>query len=175
MGVSINGTLSKYIFLNCVDYDYSSLYPFIRDSHNIDITCQYGCLFIDEQISDLENVYDDEKYSRGGSFIDDFQTQMILTIGFKWFNLPTFIEVLNEIFKDNLNDIEVRKTIDLKDIKWTNTKNNEALPEFMRSRKHDKFILKFDNETKKKSFRLKLLDDFLEERNINPKFSIKNL
>lgn len=102
-GININGTVSMYVYDNVVDFDFSALYPSIRDSHNIEITSQWGRLIIGQQISDLENPYDYDKYDRGGNFLDDLQINEPILLCHKWLGLPTAEKILSDL-EEELKD-----------------------------------------------------------------------
>lgn len=115
-GEFINGERSMFVFINTADYDYGAMYPNGRDSHNIDETSQYGMLLIDQKISEMENIYENEKYNRGGNFLDDFQTQAMLSIGSKWFGLPSIDDVLDYVCDMSEIEVEEERVIDPKKI-----------------------------------------------------------
>ena len=88
---------SRWIFRNIIDFDLTSLYPSIIRAFNISKMSQIGKVVIPDQVSDMENPYGEERYNRGGDFIDDYECGDILFIGRKWFNLPSVKEMIDEL------------------------------------------------------------------------------
>ncbi|MGL6099375.1 MAG: 3'-5' exonuclease [Fusobacteriaceae bacterium] len=86
--------LSKWIFRNIVDFDLSSLYPSIIYAFNISKMAQIAKIYIPEKVSDYENLYNGERYNRGGDFVDDYECGDALYIGKKWFGLPGVDDLL---------------------------------------------------------------------------------
>ena len=83
MGMTINGSQSKFMFENVIDMDLSSLYPSIILALNIDVSTQYGKLFIEEENDDGE--VEDIAYK----LFDSLVSQDWINIGVQWFDLPT--------------------------------------------------------------------------------------
>ena len=122
-GIILFGKPSMYVFDNVIDMDFSSMYPHIIISFNIerhtmickiiipDITeDKYDHIFNDEDIIDVdvsEDDSDEEKeaelgYDSGKDFLDNYLTKDILSMGTKWFNLPDINEVHKQ-FKDRFH------------------------------------------------------------------------
>lgn len=91
---------SRWIFRNIIDFDLTSLYPSIIRAFNISKMSQIGKILIPEKVSDLENPYGEERYNRGGDFVDDYECGDMLFLGRKWFNLPSVKEMLDELGED---------------------------------------------------------------------------
>ncbi|MGL5745584.1 MAG: 3'-5' exonuclease, partial [Cetobacterium sp.] len=89
--------VSKWIFKNIIDFDLSSLYPSIIYAFNISKEGQIGKIFIPEQVSELENPYNNDRYNRGGDFIDDYECGDHLFIGNKWFGLDSIDDMLIQL------------------------------------------------------------------------------
>ena len=109
-GLKMFGTQSMYIFDNVIDMDFSAMYPHIIIAFNIERNTmigkliiegfndeRYDHLFIDDQITDVHQDDEDEDedeidstYDAGKDFMDNYLTGDILSIGTKWFNLPSF-------------------------------------------------------------------------------------
>ena len=84
------GIKSKYAYDNCVDMDYSAMYPHIIISHNIapntmigKVICQYIPKGKEEQ----------EKYDAGQDLVDNLLTDNTLNFGTKWLGLPDGFEI----------------------------------------------------------------------------------
>lgn len=81
---------------------------------------RYDHLFINDEINDVDDLVDeledgeeiDSKYDSGKDFIDNYLVNDTLSLGSKWFNLPTFEELHNE-FK-NTYKIRPKKRINIK-------------------------------------------------------------
>ena len=84
---------------NLQDYDYKSLYPSIMLEFNIAPNTQVGKIEIPNKVYKYENLYgiEDEKYSRGGEFIENMVTDNIIEFCNRWFNLADYQEFLEDI------------------------------------------------------------------------------
>lgn len=84
---------------NLQDYDYKSLYPSIMLEFNIAPNTQVGRIIIPQKVYEHENVYhiDEEKYSRGGEFIENMVTDNVIEYCKRWFHLAGFQEFLEDI------------------------------------------------------------------------------
>lgn len=100
---------------NLQDYDYKSLYPSTTLEFNIAPNTQIGKIIIPDKVYDKENLYniEEEKYSRGGEFIENMVTDNEIEFCKRWFHLAGFNELLddiNEYFENkvfsNMNYIE---------------------------------------------------------------------
>lgn len=100
---------------NLQDYDYRSLYPSTTLEFNIAPNTQIGKIIIPDKVYDKENLYniEEEKYSRGGEFIENMVTDNEIEFCKRWFHLAGFNELLddiNEYFENkvfsNMNYIE---------------------------------------------------------------------
>jgi len=124
-----------YVFDNVIDMDFSSMYPHIIISFNIErhtMICKiiipdvtedrYDHIFNDEDIIDVEYSEDDSEeekeielgYDSGKDFLDNYLTKDTLSMGTKWFNLPDVNEVHNQ-FKKRFN-VKPKKRINLTNI-----------------------------------------------------------
>ena len=79
------------------DFDYKSLYPSIDIENNIASNTQIGKIVIDEKVYEYENRYCDDKYTRGGEFIENLVCDNILEFSSRWLQLASFSEMLNDI------------------------------------------------------------------------------
>ena len=84
---------------NLQDYDYKSLYPSIMLEFNIAPNTQVGKIEIPNKVYKFENLYgiEEEKYSRGGEFIENMVTDNIIEFCNRWFNLANYQEFLEDI------------------------------------------------------------------------------
>ena len=123
-GVEIFGHKSMYVFANVIDMDFSAMYPHIIVSHNIERNTMIGKLiipgfeidpydhfFVDEEIYDNSDDEDDDedelteepevlrKYDAGRDFVEGYLTGDILSFGKRWFNLPSYDELVKD-FKE---------------------------------------------------------------------------
>jgi len=80
LGLVINGSKSKYIFENVIDFDLTSLYPSIILAFNVDATTQIGRIESDE--------FDSPK------LVDDIVTRNYINIGKDYFDLPNVTDML---------------------------------------------------------------------------------
>jgi len=105
-GIYINEKRSSFIFLDVMDFDFKSMYPYIKIKNNIERTVQFFRVVIPNKISELENRRNKKLYWRGGEFVEDYSTKNFLLFANKWFGLKTIIDYINE-FANELNEDEV--------------------------------------------------------------------
>ena len=79
------------------DFDYKSLYPSIDLENNIAPNTQIGKIEIEEKIYDNENRYLNDKYERGGEFIENLVCDNIISFSNRWLHLANFNELLSDI------------------------------------------------------------------------------
>jgi hypothetical protein len=91
-GIRLLGTRSMYIFDNCVDFDFTGLYPSINITFNIAPNTLLGKLFINKRV-------DAPDIDEGKLFTDNLLIDNPLLMGTTWFNLPAFQDLYGE-FKD---------------------------------------------------------------------------
>lgn len=96
---------SIWICDNLQDYDFKALYPSIDLEFNIAPNTQIGRIIIPEKVYDHENAYhiDEDKYSRGGEFIENMVTDNIIEYCKRWFHLAgieEFLEDIDEFYSD---------------------------------------------------------------------------
>ena len=79
---------------NLVDYDFKSLYPSIMREFNIAPNTQIGRIEIDHKIYNNENAYhiDEDKYSRGGEYIENLVTDNFIEFSHRWLKLANIDE-----------------------------------------------------------------------------------
>lgn len=95
-GVKLNGTPIR-IYNNVVDYDFKSLYPSLITEFNMAPHTQIGRIIIDDVINENENKFGDEDYERSGAFIDDIASRNYITLCSRWFNMPTYKDLYDNI------------------------------------------------------------------------------
>ena len=86
------------------------MYPSIDLENNIAPNTQIGKVNIEEKIYDNENRYVNEKYERGGEFIENLVCDNILEFCHRWLGLANFKEFLNDIeeyYKLNFTPLSV--------------------------------------------------------------------
>lgn len=54
-------------------------------------------IYIPDQISEHENRQNSPTYTRGGQFIEDFQSHVWLEVGTRWFNLADLTQLIRDI------------------------------------------------------------------------------
>lgn len=91
-GIKLFGKLSKYLFGDCIDFDFSSMYPNSICSFNIFATTMIGKLFIEG--GDEIKRYDEDA---GKEFVEDLIAKDILFLGEKWFGLPKYEDIESEL------------------------------------------------------------------------------
>lgn len=94
--IKING-VPIMVCDNLQDYDYKSLYPHIDIENNIAPNTQIGRIDIPNKVYENENAYMNEKYSRGGEFIENMVTDNIIEFCKRWFHLAGINELLEDI------------------------------------------------------------------------------
>lgn len=101
------------LFDNLDDFDYTALYPSILREFNMAPNTQIGMVEIPNQIFENENPYGDEKFSRGGKFLEDLQSQVYLEFCKRWLRMGGYLELYNDIIeyytakKDSINQIKL--------------------------------------------------------------------
>lgn len=99
VGINIFGKPSKFIFKHVIDYDFTSHYPMITISHNINQETMIGKIVL----SGFEHLNPDSTdilYDQGKAFIEDILTKDNSYIGNTYFNLPTTEEIINKLKGD---------------------------------------------------------------------------
>lgn len=98
-GVMINGLKSKSIFDFVIDMDFSSMYPNIIITFNVADCTMVGKLIIDESAKDYYEKHDIDidGFDAGKDFMENYLTGDILSLGSKWFELPTVFELDQEL------------------------------------------------------------------------------
>ena len=94
--MKINDTPIKVAETN-QDFDYKSLYPSIDLENNIAPNTQIGKIEIHDKIYDKENRYVNDKYERGGEFIENLVTDNHILFAHRWLGLANFKEFLNDV------------------------------------------------------------------------------
>lgn len=76
---------------------YKSLYPSLCLENNIAPNTQIGKIDIPNQVHNKENPYMEEKYNRGGNFLDDYGCDYTLEFAHRWLGLGTYQDMLDDI------------------------------------------------------------------------------
>ena len=78
---------------------YKSLYPSIMSEFNIAPNTQIGRIEINTKVYNNENTYNipEEKYSRGGEFIENMVTDNVIEYCHRWFHLSNIEQMLDDI------------------------------------------------------------------------------
>ena len=98
----VNGVPNKYVRKYVIDFDYSSLYPSIKISHNIAPHTLVGKIILDEKVYDRYTNFEmnNEKgnmYDSGKDFMENILCQNPVMTGVRWFNLPNMMEILEKV------------------------------------------------------------------------------
>lgn len=112
-----SNSLSKNIFDIITDYDYTSLYPTIIMMFNIFVTTMLGKIIIRGEVTEHEiisqSVVDNNRYDRGGQYMEDLETQEALFFCRKWLGLPS-PEVAIKMVADQLGIDACRTRVKIK-------------------------------------------------------------
>ena len=92
----VNGRAIQ-VFKNCVDFDYSSLYPSIIREFNIIVSAMIALANIPNKVFDKENPRNLDNWTRGGAFIRDMQSQVWAEVAHRWFNMPSYSQLYREV------------------------------------------------------------------------------
>ena len=78
---------------------FKSLYPSLCGENNIAPNTQIGRIEIPEKVYEDENYYhiEEEKYSRGGEFIENLVTDNIIEYCNRWFHLGSIEDIIEDI------------------------------------------------------------------------------
>lgn len=93
-GLELLGVKSKYLYGGCIDFDFSAMYPNSICSFNIFAECMIGKLFIID--GDNLKTYDEDA---GKEYVEDLVAGDTLFLGSKWYNLPTFEDLVDTIME----------------------------------------------------------------------------
>lgn len=93
-GITLFGKPSKYLFGDSIDFDFSAMYPNSICSFNIFAATMIGKLFIDD--GDKLKRYDDDA---GKEFVEDLIAKNVIFLGEKWFNLPPYEMLADEVYR----------------------------------------------------------------------------
>lgn len=106
---------------NCDDFDAKSMYPSIDREYNLAPDNIIGKVIIDQKVHKYENPYHDDKYDRGGQFMEDLITENSLEFGKRWLSLGGVHDLIEDIkeYQDthscfmplDLNKVNDRKLI----------------------------------------------------------------
>jgi hypothetical protein len=82
------------LFGDSIDFDFSAMYPNSICSFNIFAATMIGKLFIED--GEILKRYDDDA---GKEFVEDLIAKNVVFLGEKWFNLPPYEYVANEVYR----------------------------------------------------------------------------
>ena len=94
--MKINGH-AIWVVDNLIDFDFSALYPSIMLEFNIAPNTQIGKINIPEQVHQKENPYMEDKYNRGGDFLDNMTCDYGIEFAHRWLGLASYQEMLDDI------------------------------------------------------------------------------
>lgn len=86
---------SNHLYEYVIDFDFASMYPNLKIAGNFGENTQIGRLIIDKKILLNENPLNENKFMRGGKFIEDFETNDPSLIG-QWLSLPHAYDIIND-------------------------------------------------------------------------------
>lgn len=92
-GLELFGKKSMFLFGDCIDFDFSAMYPNSITSFNIFAACMVGKLYIDGTFTP---TYDEDA---GKEFVEDMISNQLDHMGEKYFNLPNF-EQINKMIEE---------------------------------------------------------------------------
>ena len=121
--VIIGNRRSNSVFSFVVDYDFTSLYPSILKMFNIYKSTLLGGVIINGEPGEREQSVVIEHYQRGAKFVEDYETREAMLVGYRWFNLPNFENVVDEFEKDFKD--ELTSKIKVKRVKGQAIKQNK--------------------------------------------------
>lgn len=93
----VDGIPSKHVYKNAIDFDYKSLYPYVKYTRSVTGPTQVGRLIIPHRVSKKQNPLNTPNYIPGAEFISDYISQDWFNFGSVWFNLPTIAEAEKEL------------------------------------------------------------------------------
>lgn len=114
-GILIDGKRSSHVFMDVIDLDYKSMYPFIKIKNNIERVCQYFRIIIEEAVSPLENRRGIPIHWRGGELIEDYSTKNFLAFAHKWFGFKTIEDYIAEYMEFRKGGEPEKFNFELKD------------------------------------------------------------
>ena len=109
--VLINGTAIMLAY-NLNDFDFKRLYPSITQQYNIAPYTQIGKLSIPEKVWENENPhgYSGKDFERATVFLENLVSGDYLSFCHRWFNLPSFMEMI-EFIKVYFNEHQSTRSL----------------------------------------------------------------
>lgn len=97
-GMKIMGKKTPFVRKYVVDFDYSSLYPSIKITHNIGPHTLVGKIILKEKVYDRYTNFEmkENKYDAGKDFVENMLCNNPIMTGVRWFNLPNTMEVMEK-------------------------------------------------------------------------------
>lgn len=96
--IKVNGTALDLVN-NLIDFDFTSMYPFIDRENNMAPNTQVGKIIIHEQVYENANRLHNPLYNLSGNFIEDYLSDNYLEFMHRWFKLGNFEEIYKDIFE----------------------------------------------------------------------------
>lgn len=98
-GMVVLGVKTPFLRKYVVDFDYSSLYPSIKMTHNIGPHTLVGKIILKERVYDRYTYHEmnNEKgdvYDSGKDFLENILCNKPVMTGVRWFNLPNMMEIM---------------------------------------------------------------------------------
>lgn len=111
VGVELYGKKTNNIFNNGIDFDMTAFYPSSIFAMNIDPSTlifktimpinQFNCVGGDLKLRGITNDYFTKGDDAAKECLDNFQTGNYMTTGYKWFNMPSVLDVYNKLKERN--------------------------------------------------------------------------
>lgn len=104
------------VYDNLDDFDYKALYPSILQEFNMAPNTQIGMIEILNAVYEGENPRNDEKFSRGGAFLEDLQSQVYLLFCNRWLKFGNYMELY-----EDLEEYFTHKKLPSQPLRWCNS------------------------------------------------------
>jgi len=91
--LTIHG-IDTRLLANADDFDFSSLYPSIMDEFNLAPNTEIARIIMVEHLNSDFNPFGNDKYTTGGSFIEDYISENIIEFCRRWFGAPDIKEMI---------------------------------------------------------------------------------
>ena len=102
IGAVIFNQKSKFVFLKCVDFDFSSMYPYVKIAHNIGHETMIGKIQFDSKYN-IQDVFpnateeDDGLRDNGKDFAEAILSRDYAYIGSRFLSLPSVEEIESKL------------------------------------------------------------------------------
>ena len=91
--------IASMLCMNCVDFDYTALYPSIIDENNMAPYTQLGKIIFPQAILERENKFDNAYFDRSVWFIEDLVSKNRLLFCHRYFRLADYKEMYHDIIE----------------------------------------------------------------------------